>query len=54
LNTRLIVEQAKGVLAAKLETTVDDAFRTPRKYARDHNARIHDVARAVVRSDLLF
>ena len=25
LNTRLIIEQAKGVLAAKRETTVDDA-----------------------------
>lgn len=53
LNTRLIIEQAKGVLAAKPETTVDDAFQTLRKYARDHNARIHDVCRAVVRGDLL-
>jgi hypothetical protein len=26
---------------------------TLRKYARDHNARIHDVARSVVRGDLL-
>ncbi len=53
LNTRLIIEQAKGVLAAKRETTVDDAFQVLRKYARDHNARIHDVARAVVKGDLL-
>ncbi len=53
LNTRLIIEQAKGVLAAKLETTVDDAFDRLRKYAREHNARIHDVARAVVKGDLL-
>ena len=53
LNTRLIIEQAKGVLATKRETTVDDAFNTLRKYARDHQARIHDVARAVVRGDLL-
>ena len=53
LNTRLIIEQAKGVLATKRETTVDDAFQTLRKYARDHNARIHDVSRAVVRGDLL-
>ncbi len=53
LDTRLIIEQAKGVLAAKQEITVDDAFQTLRKYARDHNARIHDVCRAVVRGDLL-
>jgi AmiR/NasT family two-component response regulator len=53
LNTRLIIEQAKGVLAAKRETTVDDAFQTLRKYAREHNARIHDVCRAVVRGELL-
>ncbi len=53
LTTRLIIEQAKGVLAAKRETTVDDAFHALRRYARDHNARIHDVARAVVRGDLL-
>jgi GAF domain-containing protein len=53
LNTRLIIEQAKGVLATKRETTVDDAFETLRKYARNHNARIHDVAHAVVNGDLL-
>jgi GAF domain-containing protein len=53
LNTRLIIEQAKGVLAAKGNTTVDDAFQTLRNYARSHNARIHDVCRAVVEGDLL-
>lgn len=53
LNTRLIIEQAKGVIAVKREITVDDAFQTLRKYARDHGARIHDVSRAVVRGDLL-
>ena len=53
LNTRLIIEQAKGVLAATRETTVDDAFQTLRQYAREHNARIHDVSRAVVNGELL-
>ena len=53
MNTRLIIEQAKGVLANRREITVDDAFQTLRKYARDHNARIHDVCRAVVSGDLL-
>src|SRR3954447_12618288 len=53
LNTRLIIEQAKGVLATQQETTVDDAFLTLRTYAREHGARIHDVSRAVVEGDLL-
>ena len=53
LNTRLIIEQAKGVLATKRDITVDDAFQTIRRYARDHRARIHDVSRAVVRGELL-
>ena len=53
LNTRLIIEQAKGVLANQREMTVDEAFRRLRNYAREHNARIHDVAREVVEGDLL-
>jgi GAF domain-containing protein len=53
LNTRLIIEQAKGVLATKREITVDEAFQALRKYARDHNGRIHDVCRAVVKGDLV-
>jgi GAF domain-containing protein len=53
LSTRLIIEQAKGVLAANRGTTVDDAFLTLRTYARDHQAPIHDVARAVVTGELL-
>jgi GAF domain-containing protein len=53
LNTRLIIEQAKGVLAARREITVDDAFETLRDYARAHNARIHEVSRDVVKGDLL-
>jgi GAF domain-containing protein len=53
LDTRLVIEQAKGVLAAKRQITVDEAFGILRAYARDHHARIHDVSRAVVAGDLL-
>jgi len=53
LDTRLIIEQAKGILAAKREITVDDAFQALRTYARRNNARIHDVSRAVVQGDPL-
>lgn len=53
LNTRLVIEQAKGVLATKHTISIDDAFGRLRKYARDHKERIHDVARGVVQGDVL-
>lgn len=52
LDSRVIIEQAKGIIAAKSGTTVEDAFIRLRKYARDHNALIRDVASAVVNLDL--
>ena len=48
LETRVIVEQAKGILAAERHITVDAAYQLLRKHSRDHNARLHDVAVAVV------
>ena len=48
LTSRIIIEQAKGVLAEARGITVDEAFDVLRKHSRDHNARIHDVAAAVV------
>jgi GAF domain-containing protein len=53
LNTRLIIEQAKGVLATKRAISIDDAFGRLRAYARGHNQRIHDVARGVVDGEIL-
>jgi GAF domain-containing protein len=53
LSTRVIIEQAKGVVATQRETDVDEAFLLLRRYARDHNTRIHDVARAVIDGNLL-
>jgi GAF domain-containing protein len=53
LNTRLIIEQAKGVIATRHTISVDDAFGRLRTYARDHQQRIHDVARGVVKGELL-
>jgi AmiR/NasT family two-component response regulator len=48
LDTRLVIEQAKGILAARHGTDVEEAFARLRKYARDHRVNIHAVARAVV------
>jgi AmiR/NasT family two-component response regulator len=48
LLSRVVIEQAKGMLAEYLKMTVDDAFRLLRSYARDHNLKLSDVARDVV------
>lgn len=52
LSTRVILEQAKGVLAQRGGLDMPQAFNTLRTYARDHNLRLTAVARAVVDRDL--
>jgi GAF domain-containing protein len=48
LTSRVIIEQAKGMLAEYLKMTVDDAFQLLRNYARNRNRKLSDVARDVV------
>ena len=48
LRSRVVIEQAKGMLAEHLSMTVDEAFQLLNKYARDHNRRLTEVARDVV------
>jgi GAF domain-containing protein len=48
LVSRVVLEQAKGVLAERGELNMDDAFQVLRKYARDHNQRLQDVSRGIV------
>jgi len=48
LNTRVIIEQAKGVLAERGNLDMDRAFVLLRSYARKTHQRLADVARAVV------
>jgi GAF domain-containing protein len=52
LNSRVIIEQAKGVLAASGHLSMDAAFRTLRGFARRNNLRLSDVARALADRDL--
>ena len=52
LTSRVAIEQAKGYLAARSDTTPETAFKALRRYSRDHNRRISDVAGAVVKGDL--
>jgi hypothetical protein len=48
LTSRVIIEQAKGVLAERGGIALDQAFARMRSYARGHQVRLADVARDVV------
>ncbi len=51
LNSRVVIEQAKGVLAERNNLTMEAAFATLRKHARDNNLKLSDVAMSVVRGE---
>ena len=48
LNTRIVIEQAKGVIAERRGLDMDQSFEVLRRAARDHNRRLSELARAVV------
>ena len=48
LNSRVVIEQAKGKLAERLGIDVNQAFALLRDQARNRNQRLSDVARAFV------
>lgn len=48
LSSRVVIEQAKGVLAERAQVDVDSAFVHLRDYARNNNRRLSDVAAEVV------
>lgn len=48
LNSRVVLEQAKGVVAEREQFAMEDAFQVMRWYARDRNLRLRDVAAGVV------
>jgi len=52
LQTRLIIEQAKGFLAGRVGITPEAAFELLRRYARSHQEAMRDVSRRVVDGDL--
>jgi hypothetical protein len=51
LDSRVVVEQAKGILGERLGLEVDGAFALLRYAARGAHMKIHDLAQAVVESD---
>jgi len=47
LDSRVLIEQAKGAVAQHANVTMDEAFTLLRRYARNHNQKLTDVARTV-------
>ncbi|MFI7602428.1 GAF and ANTAR domain-containing protein [Actinoplanes sp. NPDC049681] len=47
LNSRIVIEQAKGAVAQACGVSVDEAFTAIRRFARNHNRKLTDVAHAV-------
>jgi GAF domain-containing protein len=52
LNSRVIIEQAKGILAERGSLGMDAAFEPLRGYSRNHNLKLSDVGQQIIESDL--
>ncbi len=52
LQSRIGIEQAKGIIAERMGVPMDAAFERLRGYSRNHNQKLHDAARDVVRGVL--
>src|SRR5208337_2339065 len=48
LTSRIVIEQAKGVIAERAGASLAEAFSRLRSYARNHNLRLTDVAHAAI------
>jgi AmiR/NasT family two-component response regulator len=48
LESRIIIEQAKGITAYKNAVSIDAAFQLMRRHARNNNASLRLVAEAIV------
>ena len=48
LNSRIVIEQAKGVVSERASIDMEESFSRLRSYARSHNLRLRDVAQQVI------
>jgi AmiR/NasT family two-component response regulator len=48
LSSRVVIEQAKGIIAERRRIPVDEAFAQLRRHARNNNLRLADVARDTI------
>ena len=53
LNSRVTIEQAKGVISELAHIDTDEAFLRLHSFARNHNAKLTDVASRVVHRSLV-
>lgn len=51
LNSRVVIEQAKGIIAERSGVDMATAYTRLRQHARSHNLKLSDVARGVVSGD---
>jgi len=47
LQSRVAIEQAKGVLAERYQLNVDEAFELIRRAARSNRVKLHDLVRRI-------
>jgi len=52
LSSRVVIEQAKGVVAYTRSATMDEAFTLMRQYARSNGVPLAEVAARIVSGDL--
>ena len=48
LQSRIVIEQAKGILGERYALEMDAAFELLRRAARNHRIRVHHLAQRVV------
>jgi hypothetical protein len=48
LNSRVVIEQAKGIVAERRQVDMDEAFALLRSYARSNRKQLSDVARSII------
>ncbi|HTL84787.1 MAG TPA: GAF and ANTAR domain-containing protein [Acidimicrobiia bacterium] len=52
LESRVVIEQAKGIVAERNHMSVDDAFDQIRRFARAHNRLLSETARQIIDGSL--
>lgn len=52
LNSRIVIEQAKGMISEREHVDMERAFTRLRRHARNHNRRLVDVADDIVRGTI--
>ena len=51
LETRKMVERAKGILMRRLKLSEEDAFKRLQKRSQDENKKLAEIAKAIVTAD---